>query len=168
MGSKPTQGQIVTVNWRGFVRGQKTGPTQTDIPRKDIERAAASEDDPPAKHRGTGFDLGEKVYTVYIGSGEVEHGTIDKKHADGTYNVLFGPEVPFWAGKNLTFNVDVGNSKIIRALDEGVCSMKEGEKSLLEVSHHYAYGSKGHSGMNIPPKATCYIELELVRASFVL
>jgi len=59
-----------------------------------------------------------------------------------------------------TFDFDVGVGQVIKGWDEGICSMKKGEKCVLRCRSDYAYGDGG-SPPKIPGKATLNFEVEL-------
>jgi len=59
-----------------------------------------------------------------------------------------------------TFDFDVGVGQVIKGWDQGICSMKRGEKCVLRCRSDYAYGDRG-SPPTIPAKATLNFEVEL-------
>lgn len=62
-------------------------------------------------------------------------------------------------GEPFVFNL--GEGKVIKGWDEGVKTMKKGEKSLLICKPDYAYGANG-SPPKIPPNSTLHFEVELL------
>ena len=59
------------------------------------------------------------------------------------------------------FKFTVGAGQVIRGWDEGVASMKKGEKCLLTCHPAYAYGDGGMPPV-IPPRSTLIFEVELL------
>eukprot|EP00440_Ansanella_granifera_P013021 gb/GFBE01014145.1/.p1 GENE.gb/GFBE01014145.1/~~gb/GFBE01014145.1/.p1 ORF type:complete len:326 (+),score=133.02 gb/GFBE01014145.1/:1-978(+) len=58
------------------------------------------------------------------------------------------------------FKFDVGVGQVIKGWDQGICSMKKGEKCILRCASDYAYGDHG-SPPKIPGGATLNFEVEL-------
>eukprot|EP01116_Phalansterium_solitarium_P009441 TRINITY_DN23585_c0_g1_i1.p1 TRINITY_DN23585_c0_g1~~TRINITY_DN23585_c0_g1_i1.p1 ORF type:complete len:471 (+),score=192.18 TRINITY_DN23585_c0_g1_i1:116-1414(+) len=59
------------------------------------------------------------------------------------------------------FNFKLGLGQVIKGWDQGVASMKKGERALLTCQPGYAYGKSG-SPPKIPPEATLQFEVELL------
>ncbi|KAL4236326.1 Peptidyl-prolyl cis-trans isomerase fkbp14 [Mactra antiquata] len=49
--------------------------------------------------------------------------------------------------RNKPFNFQIGMGQVIRGWDEGVLSMKCGEKAKLTISPDYGYGDRGAGGV---------------------
>ncbi|KAF2762575.1 hypothetical protein EJ05DRAFT_471564 [Pseudovirgaria hyperparasitica] len=60
------------------------------------------------------------------------------------------------------FQTPIGVSRVIKGWDEGVPTMKVGEKARLDISSDYAYGSQEFPGL-IPPHSDLIFEVELVK-----
>lgn len=59
------------------------------------------------------------------------------------------------------FEFELGKGAVIKGWDEGVATMRRGEKSVLTCTADYAYGEQG-SGPKIPGGATLKFEVELL------
>jgi len=60
------------------------------------------------------------------------------------------------------FVTDIGVGKVIKGWDEGVTTMKVGEKATLDITSDYAYGDRGFPG-HIPPRADLLFDVELLK-----
>ncbi len=63
--------------------------------------------------------------------------------------------------RNEPFSFTVGRGEVIRGWDEGVASMRVGERAVLRCLPHYAYGARG-SGDKIPGNSTLDFDVELL------
>ncbi|OBT68553.1 hypothetical protein VE03_01730 [Pseudogymnoascus sp. 23342-1-I1] len=63
------------------------------------------------------------------------------KKADGSKGTVFDSSV----GKS-DFRTAIGVGRVIQGWDEGVVSMKVGEKATLDITSDYAYGDRGFPG----------------------
>lgn len=59
------------------------------------------------------------------------------------------------------FEFIIGIGQVIRGWDEGVATMKVGEKAVLTLDPEHGYGARG-AGAAIPPNATLIFEVELL------
>ncbi|KAL5349112.1 hypothetical protein V496_09142 [Pseudogymnoascus sp. VKM F-4515 (FW-2607)] len=77
------------------------------------------------------------------------------KNADGSKGTVFDSSV----GKS-DFNTAIGVGRVIQGWDEGVVTMKVGEKATLDITSDYAYGDRGFPGA-IPPRADLIFDVHL-------
>jgi len=101
---------------------------------------------------GTGVlpQAGQRVTVHYTG-------WLDKNGEPGT---KFDSSVD--RGQPFTFIIGIG--QVIKGWDEGVMSMKIGEKRRLIIPSDLGYGTRG-AGNVIPPDATLIFEVELLNVS---
>lgn len=66
--------------------------------------------------------------------------------------------------RNSPFTFIIGKGQVIRGWDEGVISMKIGEKRRLFIPAHLGYGVHG-AGRVIPPNAKLIFDVELLKVS---
>ncbi|KAH6659571.1 peptidyl-prolyl cis-trans isomerase fkr-3 [Truncatella angustata] len=62
------------------------------------------------------------------------------------------------------FVVQIGIGQVIKGWDEGVVSMKVGEKATLDISSDFGYGARGFTG-HIPPNADLIFDVYLKNVS---
>ncbi len=94
------------------------------------------------------------------GSGETpKKGSLIKAHYTGKF--LDGRVFDSSVARGEPFMFPVGKGQVIRGWDEALSQMKKGEKRLLVLAPHLAYGESGAGGV-IPPNATLIFEVELV------
>jgi peptidylprolyl isomerase len=103
---------------------------------------------------------GLKYVVVKEGSGpKPPKGTQIKAHYTGKFpdGNVFDSSVR--RGRPFAFNV--GEGRVIKGWDEALLDMRKGEKRILVVPSHLAYGDRGHPPV-IPPQATLVFEVELI------
>ncbi|KAI2637183.1 FK506-binding protein 1B [Hypomontagnella submonticulosa] len=58
------------------------------------------------------------------------------------------------------FVTQIGVGQVIKGWDEGVLTMKVGEKATLDITSDYGYGARGFTG-HIPPNADLIFDVHL-------
>ena len=66
--------------------------------------------------------------------------------------------------RNEPFAFVLGAGQVIQGWDQGVASMRVGDKARLTIPPELAYGKQGYPGA-IPPNATLIFEVELLSIS---
>ncbi|KAG9241821.1 hypothetical protein BJ878DRAFT_518720 [Calycina marina] len=62
------------------------------------------------------------------------------------------------------FVTKIGVGQVIKGWDEGVTTMKVGEKASLDITSDFAYGDRGFPG-HIPPGASLIFDVELKKVN---
>ena len=73
----------------------------------------------------------------------------------------------FWSTKDegqQPFTFQLGMGKVIKCWDEGVMTMKIGEKATLTCSPEYGYGAGGFPAWGIMPNSVLKFEIEVLSA----
>jgi len=111
--------------------------------------------------RDTPSGLRYLVRTPGIGTATPKKGQIVTVNYEGRF--LEGEKVfDSSATHGGPFNFRIGESVVIAGWDEGVRSMKQGEKRTLIVPYWLGYGEKGIAG-TIPRRATLVFDIELLK-----
>jgi FKBP-type peptidyl-prolyl cis-trans isomerase len=111
--------------------------------------------------RDTPTGLRYLIRTAGSGDATPQRGQVVTVHYEGRF--LNGETVfDTSANREGPLNFRIGNGVVIPGWDEGVISMKKGEKRTLIVPYWLGYGEKGIRG-KIPPHATLVFDIELLK-----
>ena len=99
----------------------------------------------------------------------LRHGAGDLPPSDGTHTMILhytgtltdGTVFDSSRKRGKPFEFTLGAGQVVRGWDEGVATMRRGEKAVLDCAPEYGYGAKG-GGRLIPPNATLQFEVELL------
>ncbi len=124
--------------------------------RADQTEALIRQKWPNAKKSDSGL-----MYVVKKeGEGPKPHiGQTVKVHYTGT--LLDGKKFDSSLDRGNPFEFQVGKRRVIAGWDEALQDMKKGEKRILIIPYHLAYGERGRPPV-IPPKATLIFDVELI------
>ena len=100
----------------------------------------------------------KKVLAKGIGDERPEKGDEVVVHYTGT--LLDGTKFDSSVDRGDPFKFRLGLGQVIKGRDQGVASMKKGEKAILTCKPYYAYGERG-SPPTIPANSTLKFEVEL-------
>lgn len=109
------------------------------------------------------YDSGLKIYTLKEGTGKKpKKGDNVSIHYTGYLKdgTVFDSSLK----RNRPLQTPIGVGRVIQGWDEGVLTMKEGEKAILYIPSYMAYGERGAGGV-IPPNADLIFEVELLKVN---
>jgi len=100
----------------------------------------------------------KEILTVGTGA-QPQKGQKCSMHYTGT--LTDGSKFDSSRDRGQAFEFTIGVGQVIKGWDEGVMTMKIGERANLTCPYTYAYGEQGYPGV-IPPKATLIFDVELL------
>ena len=111
-------------------------------------------------------DTYEKEVKVQGNGKQIQKGMSCTVHCTG-YGKNGDLNKKFWSTKDPgqePFVFEVGMGNVIKCWDEGVLTMKVGEKSVLTCSPEYGYGAGGFPAWGIMPNSVLRFEIEVLSA----
>lgn len=120
---------------------------ETPMPMQTTPSGLQYEDTTPGS--GARATAGKRVSVHYTG-------WLD---ANGSRGKVFDSSRP----RNSPFEFALGAGQVIKGWDEGVAGMQVGGTRVLLIPPQLAYGPRGAGGV-IPPNATLWFEVELLKA----
>lgn len=121
-------------------------------------------DDNPALKVGEEAPIGTtglKKKLLNEGEGWETPGSGDEVEVHYVGTLLDGSQFDSSRDRGTPFKFKLGQGQVIKGWDEGIKTMKKGEKALFTIPPEMAYGESG-SPPSIPPNATLQFEVELL------
>nr|GME04619.1 Peptidyl-prolyl cis-trans isomerase FKBP65 [Ipomoea batatas] len=106
-------------------------------------------------------DTGLKKKLLKEGEGWETPGSGDEVEVHYVGTLLDGSQFDSSRDRGTPFKFKLGQGQVIKGWDEGIKTMKKGEKALFTIPPEMAYGESG-SPPTIPPNATLQFEVELL------
>lgn len=130
---------------------QTTTKTREHMVRKTLPSGLQYEIVTPAKDGAASPQKGKVVTVHYTGW-----------LADKDGNPIMDKKFDSSVDRGTPFSFVIGMGQVIRGWDEGVATMKVGEKRRLIIPAELGYGARG-AGAAIPPHATLVFDVELLQ-----
>lgn len=127
------------------------GAPQTGNTKMDRIKTASGLEYTIEKYGNGACPVAGNIVTVHY-TGWLDNNGEKGREFDSSYN------------RNQPFSFRIGIGQVIQGWDEGVMSMKVGEKRRLFIPANLGYGSRGAGGV-IPPNANLIFDVELLQIS---
>jgi peptidylprolyl isomerase len=138
-------------------------PNASDVSDRLIALDSKQENKPMNAENAVTTPSGLKYVVVKEGDGSTPStGQTVTVHYTGTLED--GTKFDSSRDRNRPFDFKIGVGQVIKGWDEGVGSMKIGERRTLIIPPDLGYGERGAGGV-IPPNATLIFDVELLKVS---
>jgi len=142
-------------------KAEKAGECCGGHDHGDHDHDAKDTDVPNEEGEYVYFDGGIKKKIIREGTGaKPPQGSKVKVHYTGTLE-SDGSKFDSSRDRNEPFEFEIGKGSVIKAWDEGVATMKVGERAILTCREDFAYGKSG-SPPKIPGGATLVFDVDLL------
>ncbi|CAO2822434.1 unnamed protein product [Amaranthus hypochondriacus] len=143
-------------------------PTSSGAVEEDMDMEMENDDDVvdeiPALKVGEEKEIaktGMKKKLIVEGEGWEKPSIGDEVEVHYVGTLLDGTQFDSSRDRGTPFKFKLGQGQVIKGWDEGIKTMKKGEKALFTIPPDMAYGESG-SPPTIPPNATLQFEVELL------